>query len=338
MRWAPYLALLVLACEEPCDVALDIINPDSQGDQTDLGLVGAPTNWQAVSDGNTASYVSVTDNSGLGRTAKDCYNLSGLTLRGSQVDHVLVRFKVANPGPGFNNNKATPSLLIGGTEYDGTTINNPPGTDTVFEFTWTTNPSTGLPWKRGDIPTLQVCIELFAGGNPFVEAGDIRCKEIEVEVAVFVLVADLTPNPHTIRVALFQAVDGDATLEALLGGAGQIMNQAHAPPEKRPPRLHLEFLSLLPDKDTVSFKGLLQWRAVVANVQDGPAADAVTIGSVLARASALSVGAGVFTATGYRFMDSWLWEPGLVPGPMVDRDNPEEAFGIFRVHFRGRRL
>ncbi len=133
------------------DVRVQCLQTIGPGEATELGLVGAATNWEAVNDGDTpdgdTSYVwsdTVTDH--------DLYEYEDVALPfGGTIYGVKVNALARKTDSGARSICST--TLIGGsggTEYDGAN-SSISETYQYWSTIWGLNPDTGVAWTKADL-------------------------------------------------------------------------------------------------------------------------------------------------------------------------------------------
>ncbi|MBU2577738.1 hypothetical protein KKA69_02790, partial [Patescibacteria group bacterium] len=165
------------------------LRPNAAGDVTQLAVVGATANWDAVdedpSDGDT-TYVQLIDAKNL--TLYDLYNLPDTTQTGT-INSVTVYI---NARVDTKTGSGATVIKTEAIEYRGTanTLNDAISiTYTTYSTAYTTNPFTAAAWTWTQVNLLQAGVE-------FVEldssaATDLRCTQVWA-------VVDYTPPVITV--------------------------------------------------------------------------------------------------------------------------------------------
>ncbi len=149
-----------------------LLRPMANGDMTNLGVAGAGTNWQAVSEASSDGDGStVTRNSSSWAT--DTYQLDDPGVSSGTISSITV-YCVAR-----HTNSGAVKLVIryGGSSESGSE-QSIGGSFETYSETWSTSPFTGSAWTWPEIVSLQAGLEL-KGMNP---AKPGKCTQLWVEV------------------------------------------------------------------------------------------------------------------------------------------------------------
>jgi hypothetical protein len=136
--------------------------------------------------------------------------------------------------------------------------------------------------------------------------------------------ADITPDMDEVKSAVYRVLAPDSTLQGAnyLTAAGHVVAQEIAQENLAPPRLHILLFSCEPEMETGQQRATFALRAVTKNLGDGMPGDRARSGRILQRAGQIAVGTRLFTASGYKFFDSWIESIGEL---LVDPGAPEES-------------
>jgi hypothetical protein len=163
----------------------ETIRPNAAGDETNIATVyPSGSNYQAVDDVTTddaSTYVTPTiawPNEG---TQRDLYNLAAHTASGS-IGSVKVYARMKR----YNSTYASTAYIhvkTGSTVYTSSAKSLTSSWEN-YDYTWTTNPNTGIAWTWTDIDSLQAGITLdytrHGTGGYTIGAG--MCTQVWIEV------------------------------------------------------------------------------------------------------------------------------------------------------------
>ena len=140
----------------------EILRPDGVGTYTNLNLVGASQNWQAVAEATAdddASYVS-----GFGtQYEQDTYRVENHTSGAGTIDSVVIHMVCAGVSAG---KKARTLVITNGSEFGGVEINlTTVSTYVEYYTTYTTNPATLAAWTWTEIDNLEIGIDIKKDGH-----------------------------------------------------------------------------------------------------------------------------------------------------------------------------
>ncbi len=192
--------------------------PNGDGDETNIpNVTGAATHWQAVltDDGATSNVYAAN----FATWYRDLYSMGDFS--GGVVSNVTVSAVASSGGAGAQN-WIKIAIKTNGTAYESAaiTINNPYAT---VNTSWTTNPSTSLPWTVNDINNLQAGISLTGNAAP---AGTAHVTQVYVTVgysAPLIEATGVTTADHSVNVTadstnLSISIDGVLADSVALGG------------------------------------------------------------------------------------------------------------------------
>jgi hypothetical protein len=149
--------------------AYETLRPTGAGFETNL-TPSAGANWQCVSDGADATYVS----NNLTSYLRDLYELANSTVSSGVIVNLGVYFRIINSATGTA--YGIPELYIGGNTYSGAAQTATTSWATKNQV-YTTNPATGAGWTWNDINNLEIGVSLAATTN------ETRCSEVYAVVS-----------------------------------------------------------------------------------------------------------------------------------------------------------
>ena len=106
-------------------------------------------------------------------TGYDLYGIPDHTTESGVINYVKIFYRVlaySQYGGGYGYSK--PAIKTGGTIYYGTQITVADWW-TTYNYTWNTNPQTGVAWTWDDIDALQIGIAIM---------GNVYCTQVYIEV------------------------------------------------------------------------------------------------------------------------------------------------------------
>lgn len=161
---AVILALIALPVHsEPVRADTVTLRPNAAGAATNLTLVGAATNWQAVADVTADGDTTRVENT-AGNQKIDLYNLTDSSAPVGKVTGLTITVVAARTGSGGN---LTIQLRTNNITYADSSSQSLTASYVSYnnlDATWaTTNPNTGKAWTWSDINSLQVGVALSKG-------------------------------------------------------------------------------------------------------------------------------------------------------------------------------
>jgi hypothetical protein len=181
----------------PQTTTSETLYPSGVGDETNISVVtGAATHWQATSDTNDATYVATSSAAYL----RDLYECGDSTGTGA-ITSVVVCTRVWDDTAAAGSSMT--AIRASGVVHNGAPVATP-GVALTRSTTYTTNPTTGLPWTWAEVDGMQIGVSLSnADGDPPPEE-DSYCSEVYAVInynpSIYVTASGLSIVEHDISV------------------------------------------------------------------------------------------------------------------------------------------
>lgn len=124
------------------------------------------TYWSDVDDTNDTDYVQAGDSGDFRCACGDMPAALG-------IDSVTVTIVSKRVAAGLTDEQARPYLYTSATQYNGTYANLE-ATFTANSYTWTTNPSTSLPWTQAQVNALEIGWQYTVTGGLSAQVSQLR--------------------------------------------------------------------------------------------------------------------------------------------------------------------